>query len=77
MKENSEYEELIVWLFHQFPAFQKIGSTAYKPTLENTRELIKFFDIDLDKLKFIHVAGTNGKGTTCSTSIKTFRFIQM
>jgi dihydrofolate synthase/folylpolyglutamate synthase len=66
MKENREYEELIVWLFHQFPAFQKIGSKAYKPTLENTHKLIQFFDINIDDVKFIHVAGTNGKGTTCS-----------
>jgi dihydrofolate synthase/folylpolyglutamate synthase len=66
MKENSEYEQLIVWLFHQFPAFQKVGSSAYKPTLENTLKLIDCFDINHDDLKFIHVAGTNGKGTTCS-----------
>lgn len=66
MKENSEYEKLIVWLFHQFPAFQKIGSVAYKPTLENTQKLIDYFDINLSSVKFIHVAGTNGKGTTCS-----------
>lgn len=66
MKEDSEYEKLIVWLFHQFPAFQNIGSKAYKPTLENTQKLIDFFDINLDIVKFIHVAGTNGKGTTCS-----------
>ena len=65
MKNNS-YEELINWLFHQFPAFQKIGSSAYKPTLKNTLKLIESFDINLDDLKFIHVAGTNGKGTTCS-----------
>ncbi|PHR45458.1 MAG: tetrahydrofolate synthase [Fluviicola sp.] len=64
--KNSSYGELINWLFHQFPAFQKIGSTAYKPTLENTLKLIDSFDISLDDLKFIHVAGTNGKGTTCS-----------
>lgn len=66
MNENSEYENLIVWLFHQFPAFQNIGSKAYKPTLENTRSLIDHFGINLEQLKFIHVAGTNGKGTTCS-----------
>lgn len=66
MKKNREYEELIVWLFHQFPAFQKIGSKAYKPTLENTHKLIQFFDINIGDVEFIHVAGTNGKGTTCS-----------
>lgn len=66
MKASSEYEELIVWLFHQFPAFQKTGTSAYKPTLENTFRLIELFDVSLDDMKFIHVAGTNGKGSTCS-----------
>ena len=60
------YNSAINWLFNQFPAFQKVGSSAYKPTLENTRNLIRYFDLDLDKLTFVHVAGTNGKGTTCS-----------
>ncbi|MEX2485096.1 MAG: Mur ligase family protein [Brumimicrobium sp.] len=66
MKDNESYEQLIDWLFQQFPAFQKIGGKAYKPTLENTLSLIRYFKIDIDQLKFIHVAGTNGKGTTCS-----------
>ena len=60
------YNSAINWLFNQFPAFQKVGSIAYKPTLENTRQLIRYFDLDLNKLNFVHVAGTNGKGTTCS-----------
>lgn len=60
------YDISINWLFNQFPAFQKVGSSAYKPTLENTLNLIRYFDLDLDKLTFVHVAGTNGKGTTCS-----------
>lgn len=60
----NEYNQLIDWLFKQFPAFQKVGESAYKPTLDNTRALIEHFNIDLEKLTFVHVAGTNGKGTT-------------
>lgn len=60
------YDEKVDWLFNQFPVFQKVGSSAYKPTLDNTLALIQFFNVPIDKMKFVHVAGTNGKGTTCS-----------
>src|SRR5690554_690033 len=60
------YDEKVDWLFNQFPVFQKVGSSAYKPTLDNTLALIHFFNVPIDKMKFVHVAGTNGKGTTCS-----------
>jgi len=60
------YRGAIDWLFHQFPSYQKIGSEAYKPSLNNIRQLVEHLEIPLDLLKFIHVAGTNGKGTTCS-----------
>lgn len=64
--ENSlelRYHQSLSWLFTQFPAYQKIGSAAYKPDLGNIRELIQQLNIDYSSLKFIHVAGTNGKGT--------------
>src|SRR5690554_6148446 len=60
------YDEKVDWLFNQFPVFQKVGSSAYKPTLENTLNLIEFFGVPINEMKFVHVAGTNGKGTTCS-----------
>lgn len=60
------YKEAINWLFNQFPVYQKVGCTAYKPTLNNTKQLVRYFNLDISKLKFVHVAGTNGKGTTCS-----------
>src|SRR5690554_15175 len=62
----SNYKEKVEWLFNQFPVFQKIGSSAYKPTLDNTLALIQFFKVPIEQMKFVHVAGTNGKGTTCS-----------
>lgn len=53
-------------MFHQFPAYQVIGSKAYKPTLENIQRILKFLDNPERDIKFIHVAGSNGKGSTCS-----------
>lgn len=62
----SDYSNKVNWLFNQFPVFQKVGAKAYKPTLDNTKSLISFFSIPIDEMSFVHVAGTNGKGTTCS-----------
>jgi dihydrofolate synthase/folylpolyglutamate synthase len=58
------YKESISWLFNQFPAYQNVGVAAYKPDLDNVLALCKYFKVDYSKLKFIHVAGTNGKGST-------------
>ncbi len=63
---DQTYQDKVEWLFHQFPVFQKIGENAYKPTLENTLRLVQLLNVPIDKMKFVHVAGTNGKGTTCS-----------
>jgi len=62
----NKYEESVNWLFKQFPSYQFKGASAYKPGLENTISLLQAFDNPQEKLKFIHVAGTNGKGSTCS-----------
>lgn len=63
---NRQYQSTIDWLFQQFPSYQKIGSSAYKPTLDNTYQLLKLFGNPHLSLKFIHVAGSNGKGSVCS-----------
>ena len=60
------YSKAISWLFEQFPSYQIIGSKAYKPTLENTIKLLSIIGNPQDRLKFVHVAGSNGKGSTCS-----------
>ncbi len=60
------YQEAISWLFEQFPSYQNKGPQAYKPGLENTLALAKAFGHPEKKLKFVHVAGSNGKGSTCS-----------
>jgi dihydrofolate synthase / folylpolyglutamate synthase len=58
------YKESVDWLFSQFPAYQKIGISAYKPDLDNVLALCEYFEVDYSKFKFIHIAGTNGKGST-------------
>jgi dihydrofolate synthase/folylpolyglutamate synthase len=62
----STYIEAVSWLFDQFPSYQNIGATAYKPGLKNTTYLLKVLDINSENMNIIHVAGTNGKGSTCS-----------
>ncbi len=62
----NSYNDAVYWLFKQFPSYQQIGEKAYKPDLTNTIQLLELVGNPHKKLKFIHVAGTNGKGTTSS-----------
>lgn len=55
------YEETLEYLYKQLPVFQQIGSAAYKPGLQNTEALDKYFGYPHRKFHTIHVAGTNGK----------------
>ena len=59
-----QYSEAIDWLFQQFPSYQNIGKSAYKPDLGNIEQLFEILQINHSHLKYIHVAGTNGKGST-------------
>jgi dihydrofolate synthase / folylpolyglutamate synthase len=58
------YQEAIDYLYAQLPMFQRIGAAAYKPDLSNTIRLCKALNIPHQNLKCIHIAGTNGKGST-------------
>ncbi|MGI9526160.1 MAG: bifunctional folylpolyglutamate synthase/dihydrofolate synthase [Weeksellaceae bacterium] len=58
------YEESIEWLFQQLPIYQKIGKTAYKDNLNNITALCEHLGNPQNTFKSIHVAGTNGKGST-------------
>jgi dihydrofolate synthase/folylpolyglutamate synthase len=62
----NNYEEAIDWLFQQFPSYQNIGAPAYKPGLERVTSLLSALENPEKELKFIHIAGTNGKGSTSS-----------
>jgi dihydrofolate synthase/folylpolyglutamate synthase len=58
------YQETINYLFSQLPMYQRIGKAAYKANLNNTLALDKYFKQPHSKYKTIHIAGTNGKGST-------------
>lgn len=60
------YQETVSWLFNQLPMYQQVGAIAYKKDLTNTLLLANHLGNPEAKLKTIHVAGTNGKGSTSS-----------
>ncbi len=63
---DTRYNAVTEWLFEQVPMFQNVGAHAYKPGLERVLALSEAFGNPHLKFKAIHVAGTNGKGSTSS-----------
>jgi dihydrofolate synthase/folylpolyglutamate synthase len=58
------YQETTNWMFNQLPMYQLQGASAYKEDLTNIKLLASHLDNPENQLKCIHVAGTNGKGST-------------
>lgn len=58
------YSETLDWMFGQLPMYQKQGASAYKEDLTNTILLANHLNNPEKEIKTIHVAGTNGKGST-------------
>lgn len=58
------YQETIEYLYASQPAFHQVGAAAYKPGLDNTWRLMEHLGQPHERLKAVHVAGTNGKGST-------------
>jgi len=58
------YKETLDYLFAQLPMFHRIGAAAYKANLDNTYALMDVLKQPHTKFKSIHIAGTNGKGST-------------
>lgn len=61
---DMNYQETIDYLLSYLPMFQRIGAAAYKADIYNTVELMKALGNPEKKFKSIHVAGTNGKGSS-------------
>jgi dihydrofolate synthase/folylpolyglutamate synthase len=59
-----EYGEVIRYLYDMLPMYQRIGNSAIKKDLKNTLKLCKSLGHPQDKFKSVHVAGTNGKGSS-------------
>ncbi|MEN2283446.1 folylpolyglutamate synthase/dihydrofolate synthase family protein [Algoriphagus sp. SE2] len=58
------YQETLDYLFNALPMFQRVGASAFKTDLSNTIALSAHLGHPERKFKSIHVAGTNGKGST-------------
>lgn len=64
IKKVMNYNETVNWMFQQLPLYQLQGASAYKADLTNTILLVNHIGNPEKKLQCIHVAGTNGKGST-------------
>jgi dihydrofolate synthase/folylpolyglutamate synthase len=60
------YEETLQFLYEQLPMFQKQGASAIKKGLDNINSLCWAIGLPQWRFNSIHVAGTNGKGSTTS-----------
>lgn len=64
---NNRYAETLEFLYSQLPAFERDGASAYKPGLDRARALESAFGNPHAAFPAIHIAGTNGKGSTAHT----------
>lgn len=58
------YQETLKWMFGKLPMYQRQGQSAFRADLANIQKLAKHLKHPEQKIKTIHVAGTNGKGST-------------
>ena len=58
------YQETLDYLYSQLPMYQRIGKAAYKANLSSTITLCKVLGNPEKNFKSVHIAGTNGKGST-------------
>ena len=58
------YNDTVNWMFSQLPMYQNKGKSAYKKDLSNSILLANHLNNPENKFKSVHVAGTNGKGST-------------
>ncbi len=61
------YQQTLDYLFEKLPMFSRIGKAALKPDLTNTIKLCIALDNPQHKFRSVHIAGTNGKGSTSHT----------
>jgi dihydrofolate synthase / folylpolyglutamate synthase len=58
------YQETLDWMFSRLPMYQRVGAAAYKLGLEGMLDLDAYLKHPHQSFRCIHVAGTNGKGST-------------
>ena len=67
MTTDEKYKEALDELYNSFNAFHKVGAAAYCPGLDTALALDKAFGNPAQKIACVHIAGTNGKGSTAHT----------
>ena len=58
------YPETLTWLYAQLPMYQRVGAAGFKKGLGNTLALAEVLGHPEIRFKSVHVAGTNGKGSS-------------
>ncbi len=58
------YEEAVDYLYARLPMFTRDGASAFKKDLTNTWQLCRALGNPQERFRAIHIAGTNGKGST-------------
>jgi dihydrofolate synthase/folylpolyglutamate synthase len=58
------YAETVEYLFSKLPMYSRIGAAAYREDLTNTIRLLEFIENPERRFRSVHIAGTNGKGST-------------
>lgn len=59
-----DYKQVIDFLYNSFPMFEKTGGEAYHPGLQRIESLCAHFGDPHKKIRTVHIAGTNGKGSS-------------
>lgn len=58
------YQDTLTYLYEQLPAYQRVGKSAFKKDLTNIIKLCELLGNPQKQFRSIHIAGTNGKGST-------------
>lgn len=58
------YTQTVDWMFQQLPMYQRVGAQAFKKDLSRTLKLAEHLNNPHKNFKSVHIAGTNGKGST-------------
>ncbi|MFZ1559411.1 MAG: Mur ligase family protein [Saprospiraceae bacterium] len=64
MSKIKTYQQALKYIYDRLPMYQRLGSAAYKKDLTNTIKFCEYTGNPQNNIKTIHIAGTNGKGTT-------------
>jgi len=67
------YNETLNWMFNKLPMYQRIGAAAYKADLNTTIEVLDYLNNPQHCFKSVHIAGTNGKGSTSHSLASVFQ----